>query len=340
MRRRMENAKHHPSIRRLLWALVLCAAFGIFAAATAHAQLGDFKIASASYEYYPYAETEETDLSPGGSEVAFQNFRANVTLPIELDGKNTILIPALKYSLLDIVERDGEGNAPESSVEALHAIMLKTSLYQRFDEDWAMFASIGGGLASDFGGDLGGDDWVVSGQLIGLWTIVPEFTLGAGVGYDRRTGDVTPLPLLAVSWQPSERFMLRGIVPESLAARYRAVQWLTLGVEGALEGERYHLSGLASPQSADAGSPDVEDAEVAYSVGKVGLAATAHLQPSLHARVYGGAALHRRFEVYVDDDSQGDLRVATAPYIGIELFVGPSGWREDQAQRAPEPVSP
>lgn len=162
---------------------------------------------------------------------------------------------------------------------------------------------------------------------------MPEFTLGAGVGYDRRTGSVTPLPLLAVSWQPSPRFMLRGIVPESLAARYRAVQWLTLGVEGALEGERYHISGDASGGETNA--------EVAYSVAKVGVAATAHLNKSLHARVHGGAALRRRFEVYLDDDSQGDLRVATAPYVGVELFFGPSGWREDEEHAQAEvPVEP
>ena len=157
-----------------------------------------------------------------------------------------------------------------------------------------------------------------------LWTIVPELTLGAGVGYDRRTGSVTPLPLLAVSWQPSPRFMLRGIVPESLAARYRALTWLTLAVEGGLEGERYHISGDAA-----GGEPN---AEVAHSVAKVGVAATAHLNRSLHARLHGGAALRRRFEVYLDDDSQGDLRVATAPYVGVELFFGPSGGREDEAQ--------
>jgi hypothetical protein len=36
-------------------------------------------------------------------------------------------------------------------------------------------------------------------------------TLGAGIGYDRRTGDVRPLPLVALDWQPRPDLLLRGI---------------------------------------------------------------------------------------------------------------------------------
>lgn len=155
----MDNTLHTRALRTLTyWTLLVLAALAGFGAATAHAQLADLKLASVGFEYYPYAETEETSLSPGGTEVAFQSFKANLTLPIMLDGKNTILIPAIKYSLLDVIQRERAAESGESSVDALHALMLKTSLYQRFDEDWAMFASIGGGLASDLAGDLGSED--------------------------------------------------------------------------------------------------------------------------------------------------------------------------------------
>src|SRR5262245_7374624 len=81
----MDNSITLPRLRTLtFWTLLVVAALAAFGAATAHAQLADLKIASVGYEYYPYAETEETALSPGGTEVAFQSFRANLTLPIML----------------------------------------------------------------------------------------------------------------------------------------------------------------------------------------------------------------------------------------------------------------
>ncbi|HKU43609.1 MAG TPA: hypothetical protein VJR89_35845, partial [Polyangiales bacterium] len=125
---------------------------------------------------------------------------------------------------------------------------------------------------------------------------------------------------LAVDWQPSSRFMLRGVAPESLAARYRVVPWLSLGIEGAMEGERYHLTEATSGR---------DDAELAYSLIKAGVAATVHWNDWLHTRAYGGATLHRRFEIFLDDESQGDLRVEPGPYAGLELWLGPSGWKTD-----------
>lgn len=307
----------HPRTRSKTLLLAALTALALLCLSSqAHAQLGDQKIASAEYEYYPYAESNENALNPDGGEAAFQMFRTKLQLPTMLGGGSTILLPGFRYSLLDIIQRD----RPNGAVDALHALLLSAGVLQRFDEHWAMFARIEGGIASNLAGDLTSDDWVVAGQLIGLWTIVPDFTLGAGVGYDRRTGSVSPLPLLALSWQPSEQFMIRGVVPESLAVRYRLVTWLTLGAEGSLEGERYHLSNDAIAD---------QNAEVAHSIGKVGLAATVHCTRWLHTRLYGGAAVHRRFELYVDDDSQGDLEMDPAPYVGLEVAVGPSGWRAD-----------
>jgi hypothetical protein len=94
---------------------------------------------------------------------------------------------------------------------------------------------------------------------------------------------------------------------------------VSVSVTTGAKGERYHLG-------EDIGA---ENLEVAYRVVKVGLAATVHWNPWFHSRLYGGATVARRFEVFKNDDSQGDLKVETGPYAGVELVIGPSGWKSD-----------
>ena len=307
-----------PKTHRTGPVLVAIALYWTVSSSLAHAQLGDVKLGAAGYEYFPAAAGRATPLNPGGGRAAFQMFRASVAVPLELS-EHTYFIPGLRYSALDLMEDNPPPPETRQSIGALHALLLKAALWHAFDEHWAVFASVGGGLASDFSSGVSSRDWVVSAQLLGLWTIVRGFTLGAGVGYDRRTGSVSPLPLLALDWRPSDVFMVRGVVPESLAIRYRVIPWLTLALEGGLEGERYHLG---------AKKFGVDDAEVAYSIMKSGLSATVHWGDFVNTRLYGGAAFRRRFEFYVNDASQGDVRVAAGPFLGLEVSVGPSIWQK------------
>jgi hypothetical protein len=105
---------------------------------------------------------------------------------------------------------------------------------------------------------------------------------------------------------------------------------VTLAAEASLDGERYHLS------EDDVG---VAHSEVAHSLAKLGPSLTLHWTDWFHTRLAGGVVLRRRFEVYVDDDSRGDLRVNQGPYAGIELWFGPSGWSSDAAETAIATVS-
>ena len=63
---------------------------------------------------------------------------------------------------------------------------------------------------------------------------------GRGVGYDRRTGDVAPLPLVAFSWEPAPDLLVRGVLPQFFSLRYRVATPVTLGLEAGMDGERYH----------------------------------------------------------------------------------------------------
>jgi hypothetical protein len=125
-------------------------------------------------------------------------------------------------------------------------------------------------------------------------------------------------------------FMLSLGVLQPLDDRYRAMEPVTLAIEASLDGERYHLS------QDDVG---VAHGEVAHSVAKLGPNLTLHWTDWLHTCLAGGVVLDRRFELYIDDVSRGDLDVNRSPYAGVELWFGPSGWSSDAAETALATVS-
>jgi hypothetical protein len=78
---------------------------------------------------------------------------------------------------------------------------------------------------------------------------------------------------------------------------------------------------------------------VALSVIHVVPSLTLHWTRWLHTRFTGGVVLSRRFQLYVDDISQGDLDVDRSPFAGFELWLGPSGWSSDAVETAMATVS-
>jgi uncharacterized protein DUF6268 len=319
----MQHQRSH-----LLPIAALLAGAALLAPARAEAQSAEIKPARLEYEFYPGAAVHGPTASSPESEAHFQSARASLSLPTPVGG-GTYLIPGLRYQLLDIGQQASTATTP--NVEALHSLVLSLGVVQPLGSDVSLFAQLGGGLAGDLAGEVASDDWIVSAQALALWNIIPDFTLGAGLGYDRRTGDVRPLPLLAFNWEPRPDLLVRGVLPQFLALRYRAATPVTLALEASLEGERYHLaeSGVG-----------VAHAEVAHSVAKVGPSVTLHWTNWFHTRLSGGAVVRRRFEVYVDDVSRSDLRVDNSPYVGLELWFGPSGWSSDAVETALESAGP
>lgn len=71
---------------------MLVAASGVVSS-RAHAQLGDVKLAAASYEYNSYTDSKRSETNPDGGDVAFQAFKAILMVPITLAEDRTLFIP-------------------------------------------------------------------------------------------------------------------------------------------------------------------------------------------------------------------------------------------------------
>ncbi|WP_394849860.1 DUF6268 family outer membrane beta-barrel protein [Pendulispora brunnea] len=278
-------------------------------------------LASVSYEHYPNVDSPRDS----GSTIGLEVFRFRAGLPIPLtESKKTILLPGLSYELLGF---HGEG-ANKPNIGTLHAPSASLGLLQVFGDRFIGMAMVGAGFASDFRDPVSADDLLFTVTGMFLYKFDKNFTLGAGVTYDRRSGNLLPLPAIGVNWQINNEFRIRGFIPARLDVEYRALPWLTVGLRGTFEGNRFHLSEKQYGAS---------DLQLAYSIITVGPKVTFRLADMMHLDVYSSVAVMRRYEALRDGDSLGSAYLHPTVLSGIRLWFGPSGWRTDQD---PAPIPP
>ncbi len=294
--------RHKPSA--LTWATT-----ALLAAGTALGQPKGLVVAGVDY----VAPTRGKDAAVGESrEVGVTDTQLSLNYGLKL-GKGTIVAPGIKYRFVDIQTE----NQP-IPVDRLHSLLLNTAWIQKFGERWRGMFIAGVGLASDFEDDLHEDDVVFVFRGVGSYEFSDDFSLGAGVGYDRRTGKFQPLPLVSLNWHFAPRWRLAGIAPVHVELGFRASERVTTGIVGGLTGDRFHLG---------AENIGADRVDLAYSVAKVGPHVTMHFGKAFHLQLRSGIAFLRRFEGFVDDEPVTGRYLKEAAYFGAAFWLGPSGWR-------------
>lgn len=286
---------------RGLRALALALAAGL-SSPLASAQLSD-SVAAMSVEQYPGAES---DGNAGETELRLLRSSVGAPLPVS---KTTTLVVGAAYEQLDIDSTSG-------AELVLHAPRGLIGVLQQ-SERWGMLAFSEIGLASSLDGALGSDDLLLSLTGIVTYAVSDSFQLGAGILYDRRSGELAPMPALMLQLRLSERLRLRGFAPVWLRAEYRASTWLDVGVRSNFDSNRFHFAD---------GAPRERNTELAYSSLTVGPQLTFHVTDWVHIDVYAAAAVYRRYELF--DDDQRLAREGLSPVMGygLRLWVAPSGW--------------
>lgn len=274
----------------------------LFVSASARAQLAD-SLAGSSFEHYPAAESSDV---PGKTSVNVARAYAGVPLPL---GKSTTLVAAAGYELVDV-------HSSAADPFQLHAIKLTTGVIQDIGR-FQLVVLGDAGFASDFSDPVGSHDLLLSGTGLLTYAFSDSFKLGAGILYDRRSGDLAPLPALLLNLRASERFRVRGFAPAWLNAEYRLTSWLDVGIRSTWEGNRFHLG---------QDKLSMGDAELAYSNFTVGPKVTFNFTDWLHLDVYTPGALYRRFELFQNDESIGRHDLSPVLGYGVRFWVAPSGW--------------
>ncbi|MEM9489305.1 MAG: DUF6268 family outer membrane beta-barrel protein [Myxococcota bacterium] len=304
-------------------ATLACVAAVAGQVAQAHAQAaGPPSLVNINYEYY--AETDDTTEGNDGR-YQLDLFRIRGGFPIELSPV-TLVLPLLTYSVLQISPRDippEQSNALNEGDLNLHSGLLNTFVIHQLSKSWTTIAGLGVGIASDLAGDLDSDDLVVTATLLFTYALRSDFTLGFGVGYDRRTGELRPLPNFSVNWQPHPDFAIRGLVPAYLEVAYRVNDRLAVSALGGLDGNQYHLD--------EGRIGGVEDVDVAYSTIRTCPALTANARKVIHLRASVCAVFARRLELFLDQESIGDGSMGDGWSFGFELWLGPDPWAPPDA---------
>ncbi len=269
----------------------------------AHGQAAD-SLAATTVEHYPAASSGDL---PG--KIAVNVVRGAAGVPIEV-GKRTTLIAGAGYELVD-------ARSTQADSLQLHAIKTLVGVDQRIGERFELVLLGEAGLASDFRDPVGSNDLLLSASAFATYAFSDSFKLGAGAVYDRRTGELAPLPAVLLKLKVGPRFRVRGFVPVWLTAEYHVLDWLDVGLRSTLDGNRFHLGKETW---------GLDNAELAYSNLTVGPKVTFNFSDWLHLDVYAAGAVYRRFEVFQNDESY--LRSDLAPVLGYgaRFWIAPSGW--------------
>jgi hypothetical protein len=292
----------HPS--RNVRVCAIAAALGAIAfSSVARAQLAD-SVAAMSVEQYPGAESDG-----GVGETDLRILRTSVGAPLRLSEDTTLVVGAA-YERLDI--HTGEREDLE-----LHAPKALLGGAFRISERWGAMAFGEIGLASSLDGSLGSDDLLMSLTGIATYSVSDSFQLGGGILYDRRSGELAPMPALTLRLRISERLRVRGFVPVWMRAEFRATPWLDVGLRSSFESNRFHFAD---------GAPTDRNAELAYSNLTVGPQVTFNFSDWVHLDLYAAGAVYRRYELF--DDDERFAREGLAPVIGYgaRFWIAPSGW--------------
>lgn len=292
------------------------AGIALCAPSRASAQLGELRPVNLGYEYYGPATYIP------GVRVAFHTYRANITVPFSIN-ETTYMLPTVSYQNVS----PHVSGVDEDAGGALHNISLGALLIHKFSDKWFGIAGVTGGIASNLRADLSRSDFFVSGNVVGLYALTKQVSLGAGVAYDARTGTISPIPLGVISWEPIDTFAIRATLPVSTLVAWRPWRPLTLQLTATLDGQRYNLS-----EERNGGHTGA----LAYSLIKLGPGARLHFNKLIHLELLGGAVVARRFERFVDGHSIGSASMPPAPYVGFSLWLGGSGWQSDLPP--PEPA--
>lgn len=285
-------------------ALALAAGSSALAfSSVARAQLAD-NVAAVSVEQYPGAESDgvagETDL---------RVFRTSVGAPLPLSEETTLVVGAA-YERLDI--HTGEGDDLE-----LHAPKALLGAVHQLSDRWGVMAFGEIGLASSMDGSLGSDDLLMSLTGVATYSVTESFQLGAGILYDRRSGELAPMPALTLRLRISERLRVRGFVPVWMRAEFRATPWLDVGLRSSFESNRFHFAD---------GAPTDRNAELAYSNLTIGPQVTFNFNDWTHLDLYAAGAVYRRYELFDDDDRFAREGLSPVIGYGARLWIAPSGW--------------
>ena len=298
------------SVRKavLITALLLCYTLLVAPGQPSAQQVFGF---SAGYEYFPYVELADPDPNLPGFEIEAVTRSVGAAFPMVFSGGKILVLNGLSYRRVDFRYKNFPAGGTE--IEQAQSIEYSAFVIDSLSEQWKLVAVLTPGLASDFEGDLSGDDITFQGILGLLRQHRKNLALGFGVAYVRDFGTPLPLPFIYFDWNLSSKLRANGILPTNLDVRYRLTRRFDLGFSLKVLGNRYH---------GDPGRFNVDNPQLEYSEGTVSPMVSIHVSKWAHLNIEGGYAFYRNFEFLDGDTSAASYDLKRTGYLRTQLILG------------------
>lgn len=242
----------------------------------------------------------DTDIRGSADELEMRELKFGLTR--RFDGKRRLeFSTGINYTLRDI-----EAPASARLPDALHTLALQLGAEYRYSEKLTLAARVSPGLSSDFEG-TGGDDFRVPVSFQARYRFSSTLTTVTGLAYTGQSHSIPVLPVLGVSYLPSERWSFTVGFPRT-AAVYKFPQGTELFLAGEFSGGEYGVH-----------TPEVGADVLRYKEYRALLGAEFPAFPGGRLAVSAGYAFGRKFSFYEGD--RPDLKLDNSPLARIEAKI-------------------
>lgn len=285
----------------------------------------DFELIKIQSSYYPKQSIEESTVD---GEIGFFEWRGQLGIPQRFKkSKKTILIHTLGYANLKMDAEATVEFQPLESTKHYHTISYNLGLVRMFNPRWRMILNLNPVLASDFGESLNGDDLLLQGNGMALYSKNINTTYGFGIVYTNRFGRPVVMPMGIFKYK-TLKMKVDIILPNKLTVMFntpnRAFHY---GFHAGLNGGLFNNTN-------DLNIINATIDEAGYSRLNIGPAIAVKLKNNIKIHLAGGMAVGRRMEFIDVNEETFDRTPEAGPFFNIGLtFVPKKKSSQNQADQ-------
>ena len=242
----------------------------------------------------------DADIRGSGDELEMREVKLGFTR--RFDGNRRLeFSTGINYTLRDI-----EAPASARLPDALHSIALQLGAEYRYSDKLTLGLRLSPGLSSDFEG-IGSDDLRLPVSFQARYKVSSTLTTVTGVAYTGQSHSIPVLPVVGLTYLPSERWTFTFGFPRT-AAVYKTRQGLEYFLAGEFSGGEYGIH-----------TPEVGAEVLRYKDYRALLGAELPIFPGGRLAISAGYAFGREFSFYEDD--RPDLKLDNSPLARLEAKI-------------------
>ncbi len=274
---------------------------------------------SAGYDLFPHSAIADPDpVSLDAAEVRVGTLHLKAAYPLIFAQGKTVFVNEIGYRRLDLDYQQfpsAQAGPRPPTPENMQAIEYNAMVTHGLSPKWTFMGIATPGIASDFEGDVGGDDLTFQVVVVFIRGYSQRLQVGYGGAWSNTFGQPFPMPVVAINWNNGSNLRLSSILPANFECWYAATPRLELGFLLNVDGNQYH------------GDPEiyqVADPLLRYSVGTLGPSATYRVHDRLTVGVDAGMTFFRKFKYFDGDDEEDkvDYSLKNTGFVKARLQIG------------------